>query len=345
MKRLLLILLLTAIAWPRDPLLIGAIYNVTGSQSDLDLPASRGARMAVEEINRRGGIRGQHLVMRLEDGQSDPAILKERTRAIVEDDRTTLAVIGLSDTDMVLAAAPEAARYGRVFLTSGATSPKLPAEIPKYLFMACFGDNVQAAAAAEWAYRQGFRKAAIQADPGMEYTRLLSGYFKTRFEELGGSTNAALEEADLVFLAVGPDQAIEKATSLRSTGYLGPILGGDSLDVPGWTLDKVFFTTHAFLGNHPDFVQRYTELYGEAPDAFSALGYDSVMLLASALTRAGTRNLDDILDAMEETREFQGLTGRLQFEPGQRIPRKSVFLVEAPGKLVEEIVPNQVPKG
>lgn len=350
MKRVLLLLcLLAAVAWAGqpNPLLIGAIYNLTGSQSALDISSSRGARLAVDDVNLHGGIRGQRLALRLEDGHSDPAVLKEKTRELVADDRTTLAVVGLSDTDMVLAAAPEAAAYRRVFLTSGATSPRLPGEVPTYLFLACFGDNVQAAAAAEWAYRQGWRKAVLVKDPNMEYTRLLSGYFTTRFQELGGTVSEGDPAgADLVFLAVGPDQVIEKATSLRSGGYEGPILGGDSLDVPGWELDKIYFTTHAYLDQHQDFVERYTAAFGEPPDAFSALGYDSVMLLSSALTRAGTRDLTAILHAMEDTREFHGLTGTLRYDEGQRIPRKSVFLVEADHsqrKLVEEVLPEKVP--
>ncbi|MEZ4678407.1 MAG: hypothetical protein R2932_29740 [Caldilineaceae bacterium] len=57
--------------------------------------------------------------------------------------------------------APAAAAAQRLFLTSGATSPQLPAQVPDYLYLACFGDNVQAAAAAEWALRN-WRHAAWQ---------------------------------------------------------------------------------------------------------------------------------------------------------------------------------------
>jgi branched-chain amino acid transport system substrate-binding protein len=52
---------------------------------------------------------------------------------------------------MALAAARVAAVSHRVFLTSGATSPELPGAVPGFLFLACFGDNAQASAAAEWA--------------------------------------------------------------------------------------------------------------------------------------------------------------------------------------------------
>ena len=38
-----------------NPIVMGAIYNLSGSQADLDVPSSRGARMAIEDANREGG--------------------------------------------------------------------------------------------------------------------------------------------------------------------------------------------------------------------------------------------------------------------------------------------------
>ena len=92
---------------------------------------------------------------------------------------------------MVLAAAPIAAKNKRVFLTSGATSPQLPRQVPRYLFLACFGDNVQAAAGAEWAVKTlKARTAVVLYKQTSSYARLLHGYFQTRFKQLGGKVLA-----------------------------------------------------------------------------------------------------------------------------------------------------------
>jgi len=56
---------------------IGAIYNLQGSQSPLDLPSARGARLAVREINALGGIDGREIELILCDGKSDPAKVRE----------------------------------------------------------------------------------------------------------------------------------------------------------------------------------------------------------------------------------------------------------------------------
>lgn len=339
MIALLLLMLLTG-----KPIAVGALYNLTGAQAGLDVPASRGARLAVDEVNARGGIRGRPVLLLLEDGKSDPQVIREKTRELLHSDHHLLGIVGFSDTDMVMAAAPEAATAGRVFLTSGATSPRLPEQVPGYLFLACFGDNVQAAAAAEWAYEaRGARTARLIVEPGMEYTRLLSGYFKTRFEQLGGSI--VEENPDVVFLAVGPDSVASEIARLRA-GYSGLILGGDSLDVAGRPADEnVVFTTHAYMGSPSmqPFVERYQAAYGEAPDAFSALGYDATMLLLSAVQRAGEDDLEEVREALEETRSFQGLTGELSYTEGERIPRKTVYLLNGKGELVQAVLPAKVP--
>jgi len=357
------------------PLVVGALYNLTGFQAGLDIPSSHGARLAVMEINRKGGVLGRKLRLVLEDGESQPKVLRTRTAALLKRYPSMTALVGLSDTDMVLGAAPVAAENGRLFLTSGATSPHLPAQVPKYLFLACFGDNVQAAAAAEWGYGElSARTAAIVYDAAKEYTSLLQRYFRARFEELGGrvvsarrfSKKAELNRAiggigspDLVFLSVAvPEEIIEGVRELRKAGYSGPILGGDSFDAEKlWQrhaeLGNVFFTTHAYLGkDNPDptvaaFREIYTSAYpGSAPDAFAALGYDTVRLLATAITRAKSADPAAVLEALAGIEQFEGVTGVISYASGNRIPRKSVSILRVERghlSLARQTMPAKVP--
>ena len=358
-----------------QPVVLGGVYNRHGAQASLDIPTSRGARLAVKEINGNGGVLGRPLRLIRVDGDSMPDVLKRRTAVLFERFPMTSALTGLSDTDMVLASAPIAAAHRRLFLTSGATSPKLPAEIPEVLFLACFGDNVQAAAGAEWAYRdRSARTAAILYDSSNTYTRLLQAYFKTRFEQLGGKIVSAeaytmddvsgpvarLKKADLVFLSAHtPGDAATAVARLREAGFSGAILGGDGFDsetvwrrLPG--VGNVFFTTHAYLGrdNPAPAVVAFRSAYQEAfagsePDAFAALGYDSVRLIAAAIEEARSDEPEAVLRAFANLRTFKGVTGDFSYADGSRIPRKSVSIIEvAKGKrrLVKEIVPAEVPQ-
>jgi branched-chain amino acid transport system substrate-binding protein len=283
--------------------------------------------------------------------------------------------MGLSDADMVLGAAPVAAVNGRLFVTSGATSPRLPAQVPRYLFLACFGDNVQAAAAAEWPHQTlHAQTGAIIYDASKSHTRLLQGYFRTRFEELGGRIQSlrgytkgrelsgairAIEKPDLVYLsAADPEEIVKGVRELRAAGFSGPILGGDSFDSnelwrQGTKFHGIYFTTHAYLGGDNSdpkveaFRKAYSQSYeGSLPDAFAALGYDTVRLLAAAIARAKSAAPDAVLDGLAGIKRFQGVTGVIGYISGGRIPTKSVSILRIEGSrrsLARQMVPAKVP--
>ena len=92
-----------------SPITIGAIYNLHGSQAALDIPSSKGAILAIDEANRNGGILGRHVELILKDGKSNTNTVKKQTSELINENPAATAIIGLSDTDMVLAAAPVAA--------------------------------------------------------------------------------------------------------------------------------------------------------------------------------------------------------------------------------------------
>jgi branched-chain amino acid transport system substrate-binding protein len=352
---------------------VGAVYNLSGPQAVLDVPAANGARLAADRINAGSGVLGRRLMLAELDGKSSPDVLEARTRDLLRRNPSTVALLGLSDTDMVLAAARVASKYDRVFLTSGATSPKLPYEVPVFLFLACFGDNVQAAAGAEWAYHDlSARKAAVLFDPDASYTRLLQEYFVRRFTELGGSVLSVESlkddtpasgiipaDADLVFLAAETaEDAARVIPTIRGAGFSGPILGGDGFDAePVWAgqpdVSEVYFTTHVYLGadspstEAKQFLEAYSQSYRDrVPSAFSALGYDAVGLLAEAISRAGSTDPEAVREALSKVEDYVGVTGTIGFTSESRIPRKSVTILQVSGgelKLVRQLLPKSVP--
>ena len=164
---------------------IGMLYNMTGAQASLDAPSANGAKLAAKELNAAGGVLGKKIELVAFDGKTDAATIGNSATQLAQTDKV-VAMFGFSDSDMTMAAAPIAAKAGVVFVTSGATSPKLPDQVPDYLYLACFGDNVQAAAAAEYAVDAMKAKTVyLLIDKGMEYTLLLGKYFKERFVEMG----------------------------------------------------------------------------------------------------------------------------------------------------------------
>jgi len=428
------------------PVRIGAIYNLTGAQSPLDAPSLDGARLAVDRINAHGGLMGRRVELLERDGQTNKDEVRRAAASLVASGCS--AIIGLSDTDQVLAAAPIAASAGVPFVTSGATSPKLPEQVPNWLYLACFGDNAQAAASAQFATDQlGARTAAIVYDKDTDYTRLLAKYFERSFRAQGGkvlatadftkpaqavrrlegadapgvatgsdtassgaseaqssstqgesqssgsdaggtsssgessstvqpvsggasgsesgsaarrrSSVSAAASADVLFVAAGPDDAADMVSRLRAAGFDQPIMGGDSFDSPTLisaavkTGGKVYFTTHAAVGMSSAsravrrFDASYQAAYGRPPEnAFAALGYDTVDLVAAAIKRADSVRPAAVRDAIQATRHFPGVTGSLSFDANGRVPSKKVTVVCVGRRpvVVAQFTPGFVPQ-
>jgi branched-chain amino acid transport system substrate-binding protein len=361
-----------------DTIKVGGGFDLSGAESSLDLPAANGAQLAVKEINAAGGVLGKQIDLVVRDSKYDMANTATIAQQFVEEDKVS-AVVGFTDSDSVLAAGPIIQEAGIPFITAGATSPKLPDQVGDLLFLACFGDNVQAAAGAEYAYEKFGESAYLLIDKGVEYTTLLGAYFKARFEELGGTIvledtyeddatdfsaqitklKALAEQPAFYYIAAMPYNVGPVVKQLREAGLTGPVVGGDGYDTPdlvtvaGDAAENVFFTTHALMDKDngtegiQKFIEAYNTEYGHDPEnAFAALGYDAVYLLADAITRAESTDAAAIQTALLETKDFPGITGSITFGEDVHVPQKGVTIIEIKeGKftLADEVVPESVP--
>jgi branched-chain amino acid transport system substrate-binding protein len=251
---------------------IGGGFALTGDESALDLPASNGANLAVKQLNAAGGVNGSQIDFIVHDSQYKMDVTAQTAKQFVEQDKVPV-FIGYTDTDSVLAAGPTFQAAKVPFITAGATSPKIPTQVGDMMFLACFGDNVQAAVGAEYSYKTFGHNAYFLWDKGVEYTTLLGSYFKSRFTELGGTI--ALEDSyddkasdfsaqitkikalspqpDFYYVAAMPYNIGPLVKQFRDAGITGPIVGGDGYDTPdlvkvaGAAAENVFFTTHALM--------------------------------------------------------------------------------------------------
>jgi branched-chain amino acid transport system substrate-binding protein len=146
---------------------------------------------------------------------------------------------------------------------------------------------------------------------------------------------------------------------MRDAGITGPIVGGDGYDTPdlvavaGAAADHTYFTTHALMDpvNGTDgikaFMTAYEAKFGHAAEnAFAALGYDTVYLMADALGQATSLAGADIKAAIEATTGFPGITGSISFTPEAHVPLKGVTIIDVEGgafTLGAEVVPTSVP--
>lgn len=359
-----------------DTIKVGAIYNVTGAQASLDGPSLNGFKLAAKEINEAGGVLGKKIEVVSIDGKTDQTSSTNAASKLVDVDKV-VAIAGFSDSNYALAAGPIAQKAGVPFVTSGATLPSLPDQVGDFFFMAAFGDDAQAYAAADYAAEALNAKTAyVLTDTAMDFTVNLSAFFEERFKAKNGADSIVLKDTfktndqdfsaqitrlkalstkpDLLFISSGPSECGPIVRQLREAGVTIPVISGDGFDTPllvelggaGANVDT-YFATHTCLTSDAEnvkkFVGAYKAEYGrDAENAFAALGYDTMYLIADAIQRANSTDPKAIRDTLGQTSGFKAVTGTITYADGKRVPQKSVSILKVvDGKFtfIKEVTP------
>jgi len=331
------------------------LVELNGTHADFGVAALAGAQLAAA----RGDVKAvtsQKTFVPITLVQGD--IANSPTAVAQQLQPECIVGIGCNDSDTALAVVPTFTRAGKPFMIIGASDPKLPNQCGRNVFMACFGDDAQAHAAALYAGKTFGKRAVLVFDSKLDYTRGLSRYFADFFTKLRGSIVARIDlrdadaganiaalatkdGVDFVYLATDPSSFEIALALIRAVLPTTPIMGGDGLDcsyldlAPAHLTDRVYFTTHAWfgMGATPEalaFAQAYTNAYGTPPpNGFAALGYDATMMVQMAMNTAGESAITtpaDVAKAIGKIQGYRGASGTISYTDGP-VPRKDVWIL------------------
>ena len=340
-----------------DKIVFGHVASLTGSEATFGLSTDNGIKLALDEQNKKGGVKGRQLVLRTLDDQGKPeeaAVVA--TRLVVQEKVTVL--LGEVASSRSLAIAPIADANQVPMVTPSSTNPKVTKDGAKtrpYVFRVCFIDPFQGTVMAKFA-RETLKisKVAILRDVRNDYSMGLADYFLTKFKELGGTIvddqgfNAGDQDfkAQLTAIKGKAPEAIYVpgyytdvaliARQARELGMKQPLMGGDGWDssrlyeIAKGALDGSYFSNHYSHENPApviqDFVRRYKEVFGSIPDGLAAQGYDAARVAIDAMERAKDLSGKSIRDAMEQTKGFQGVTGVITIDADHNAVKPAVVL-------------------
>jgi len=342
-----------------EPIEIIAPFNLTGDSSVLDGSCYNGAALAAEIINQNGGLLGRTVDLIPVDTESKPDIVASKVVAALAAHPKAIAGIGFSYSTEALDAGRVFQAAGLPFISPGATDPAVPVEVGDDMFYAAYGDDAQAAAMAAFARNElKADRAAVWVDNGRLYPQTIGRFFKQSFEQLGGTVDLVETDPDpkgfagfitryqatspkpqVVYVASMPDSGPALIKEARAAGIDVPLMSGDGWDEDtiveaskNGNLSDIYFTTHRFIGVDTPammaFVDAYKAKYGHAPsNAFAALGYDTVNLIADAVRRAGSTDPGAVRDVLAATTGFDGVVGKISYAPGKRVPIKAVAVI------------------
>jgi branched-chain amino acid transport system substrate-binding protein len=337
----------------KEPIRIGHFASLTGDTATFGQSTDRGIRMAIEELNARGGVLDRPLEVISEDDRSITEEARTAAQKLLQRDQV-VALLGEVASSRSLAAAPEAQRARVPMISPASTNPKVT-EVGDYVFRTCFIDPFQGAVMARFAHEDlKARRVAILFDFKQDYSVGLAEFFRKTFRELGGEivaderyTSGDIEfRAQLTTIrAAAPDAVFVPgyytevgliAKQARELGLGVPLLGGDgwdsakTLEIGGAAVEGYFFSNHyAADSDSPkvqEFVRSYRAKYGESPDAMAALGYDAAGILADALSRAGDTQGEKLRGAIAATRDYDGVTGKITIDADRNARKDAVVL-------------------
>jgi branched-chain amino acid transport system substrate-binding protein len=332
-------------------IVVGMYGSLTGDGASFGQSSREGTELAVEEINGAGGLLGgRRIRLLVEDDQSRPEEASSAVTKLVTQDKV-VAVLGEVASRRSLAAAPVSQKYQVPMISPSSTNERVT-EVGDYIFRVCFIDPFQGEVLAKFAYNDlKARRVAILRDIQQDYSVGLTDSISKNFTALGGQVldPVSYSTGDADFKAILTQVRSQKPDAVFATGYypeaaiivrqareLGmqmPILGGD-----GWVgdalrngreaLNNTYISNH-YSADNPDpvvqnFVKAYRAKYNREPDAIAALAYDSVKVLADALTRANSTEGPRVRD-MLATADVQGVTGRLRINEKRNVDKPAVI--------------------
>jgi branched-chain amino acid transport system substrate-binding protein len=327
---------------------------MTGSEASFGISTNRGVRMAVDEINAAGGVRGKKLELITLDNSGKAEETISVVQRLVSQDKVDV-LIGEVASSRSLAAAPIAQRAGVPMISPSSTNPKVT-EVGDHIFRVCFIDPFQGTVIAKFATEKlNAKTAALFIDKKSDYSVGLAEFFRKAFTEKGGTIldEQSYSSGDIdfkgqltKFRSIKPDVIMlpgyytEVGLILKQARELGlksVFLGGDGWDSPklfeigGKSLIGSYFSNHYSVEDPDpkiqDFVNRFKALYNsEVPDSMAVLGYDAVMMLRDALNRASTLDRKGIRDALAATKDFRGVTGMITMDQNRNASKSAVVV-------------------
>lgn len=353
---------------------IGFSGALSGGYASVDQPLLNGMEFAAKQINAGKGPGGIEVSIVSKDNRGEQTLTATTTQEMLDDGIKTFV---LTTADSSVAEGQLIAAGGGIAAMGTNTSPQLVKDIGDRVFMVVFGDNVQAAAAASHACKEGYKTAYTFSSSEIPYTRDLPVFFEQAFKDECGGTVVGKDAYKLgatdfgaqvtKFQSAGPADVIYTPMyvpdlgaflkQLRSTGSDTPVISADGADTQllvdsgGTAIDGLTFTTHAFPhdGNAmATFFDEFTADTGSKPESstFEAIGRDTVYTLAQAAVDAGSTDPDPMLAKVLALKGLDLVTGTLDMNPDTRIPQKPVTLLTMKGKTftyLDTIAPEHVP--
>jgi branched-chain amino acid transport system substrate-binding protein len=350
---------------------LGAILSITGAGGVYGPQSRDGMNLAVNEINKAGGVNGAMISLTVNDDASDKAQSARLAQTMIEQDQD-LALLGPTLSNSAVGVHPLAESLKTPILAVSTTGIHIvpdcnfPATAPcKYVFRDSLGeqtaipDNIKsysedkhpATGVLLVAQDDKFSSdggTIVQQTVGQYGINLLATikFSKTEADLSPYVTQAVQKKPDVIFITSLGGIPAKIMTEARKQGWTGQFLGGNGFntatvskqaggDGKGARSASAWYIGNTFTSNAA-FVSAYKAAYTKDPDQFAAQGYTGIKILADAAKRANLTFSDlagdrDKLRAAMETVNIDTPLGPFQFTSAHDV-KQTVWVIAMDGQ-------------
>ncbi|WP_210419050.1 ABC transporter substrate-binding protein [Bradyrhizobium sp. NAS80.1] len=341
--------------------------NVENRPIDADV---NGIKLALGEINARGGVLGKKVELVIEDGQCKPANTVNAAEKLTQRDKV-VALIGAFCSSATAAIMP-VAQSAKVPLVTGVSSAaNLTEKGNTWFFRATETDALLAKSFARILVNQLKLKKVAYIGVNDDFGRGGVEEFEKQMSALGATT--VLKE----YFEHGTSDYYTLLTKLKASGADGAFVAAETQDgstlvkqkaelglstkvfgVGSWaTADFMQLAGPAANGiyaavpyastmktpKNEAFVKAYQDQYKAAPGKYSAAGYNTLNIVVDAIARAQSTDPDKVREALLKT-DYEGPNGHFRFDEKGQATGFTVVLVQLENGVPVVVESNTVEK-
>ncbi len=322
-------------------IILGMLTPLSGSSAAVGPTMKNAAQLAVDEINKGGGVLGRQLKLVAEDEGCDPKTAAAGAAKLVSAGvkvsvggfcssatLPTLTIFGKQTIPMIIPAANSndlvKDKLKNVFLINGTGAQQAAAAVK---FIKASGVKSVALADDNTSYSKDITTRSAELLKGDGAVSIASQQSVTAGESDYGSavTQIIRSNAEFVYWTGYYQEGGLIIKQLRAAGYKGKIMVADGsvdkqiVSIAGEANSQGVYATMTqtpqTIPGGEAWTAKYKAAFNADPGPYSPTSYDAVRVAAEAIKKAGSTNGDAIITALENMGDFKVFSGSLKFTP------------------------------
>lgn len=334
------LLLCTVSCSPPEPYKIGYLGSLAGSLGAFTIAGRNGVILAVEEINRQGGISGRPVTLLIKNDQGGPEAGAQVVKSFADDG--VAVVIGPLLGEISRFTGPLFQKEGIAMISLFTDNADVSIQ-GNFLFSLYPSGQDEAHRLADLAYNgRDYRQVTVLYDlTDREYAENRIFHFKKSFEDFGGTiigvtsyttrddtdfgllaTQLSENDPDAVLVLAEPRDIAHLCGQFKRQQRTLPVLttgwsatpelireGGTATE--GVELFQAYdFSSRA--ATYRNFLREYQDRFHEEPEMGALYGYDAARIVLTVLEQKDDKHL--LGDGIAGIRLFEGLQGPVEFD-------------------------------